>query len=198
MLEHYKLLDMNGFLHNFYPYVVNRPYIERCLRTSSQHSNSSSGAPPMQTFIEFNIIGDNKENAGLRPRATAIDPPNWSTLFLSVGVQINKFGTYDGAKFMRDVALSSADRGSLSQKYRARVKQVWTVGKDADQPVFGRWFGLVWKDLGSGGTLPGAKAVKLPIGLLIRILAVREMSMMTRTIIGHVLHRRVHLEMLLI
>jgi hypothetical protein len=54
----------------------------------------------------------------------------------------------------------------------------------------------VLKDLGSGGTLPGANAVTLPVGTLIRTLAARKMSMMTRTIISQVLHRRVHLRTL--
>jgi hypothetical protein len=71
------------------------------------------------------------------------------------------------------------------------------VVKDADQPVFGTWFGLVQKDLGSGGTLPGAFAVTLPVGMLIRTLAATGMSMMTGTITGHVLHHRVHPETLL-
>jgi hypothetical protein len=75
--------------------------------------------------------------------------------------------------------------------------RVWTVGKDADRPVFGTWFRLVRKDLGSEGTLPGTNAVTLPVGMLIQTLMVWEMSMMTGTITGQVLHRRVHPETLL-
>jgi hypothetical protein len=71
------------------------------------------------------------------------------------------------------------------------------VVKDADRPVFGTWFGLVQKDLGSGGTLPSAYAVTLPIEMLIRTLAATGMSMMTGTITGQVLHHRVHPETLL-
>jgi hypothetical protein len=56
----------------------------------------------------------------LRPQAAATDPPNWGTLFLSNGVQINKFGMNDGVEFMRDAALSSADPGSSSRGYCAR------------------------------------------------------------------------------
>jgi hypothetical protein len=51
--------------------------------------------------------------------------------------------------------------------------RVWTVGKDADRPVFGTWFRLI------------------------QTLMVWEMSMMTGTITGQVLHRRVHPETLL-
>jgi hypothetical protein len=120
MLEHYKLLDMNDFLHDFCPYVVNRPRIERCPRTSYQQSDPSSSAPPARTFIEFDIFGDDQENAGLRPRAAAADPPNWDTSFPSGGVQINEFGMNDGVEFMRDAALSGADPGSSSRGYRAR------------------------------------------------------------------------------
>jgi hypothetical protein len=65
MLEHYKLLDMSDFLHDFCPYVVNRPCIKRCPRTSSQQFDPSSGAPPARTFVEFDIFGDDQENAGL-------------------------------------------------------------------------------------------------------------------------------------
>jgi hypothetical protein len=66
------------------------------------------------------------------------------------------------------------------------------VGKDTARPVFGTWFELVQKDLGSGGTLPGPNAVTLPVRTLIRTLAATEMSMMTGTITGHVLCRRMH------
>jgi hypothetical protein len=80
---------------------------------------------------------------------------------------------------------------------RSPWPRVWKVGKDADRPVFETWFGLVQKDLGNGGTLPGANAVTLPVGTLIQILTAREMSMMTRTSTSQVLHRRVHPETLL-
>jgi hypothetical protein len=49
----------------------------------------------------------------------ATDPPNWGTSFPFAGVQINEFGTNDGAEFMRDAALSGADPGSSSRRYRA-------------------------------------------------------------------------------
>jgi hypothetical protein len=75
--------------------------------------------------------------------------------------------------------------------------RIWMVVKDTDRPVFGTWFGLVQKDLGSGGTLPGAIAVTLPVGTLIRTLAATGMSMITETITGQVLHHRVHSETLL-
>jgi hypothetical protein len=120
MLEHCKSLDMNDFLHDFCPYVVNQPHIESRPRTTSQKSDPSSGAPPAQTLIEFDIFGDDQENVGLRPRAAATDPPNWGTSFPSGGVQIYEFGTNDGAEFMRDAALSGADPGSSSRGYRAR------------------------------------------------------------------------------
>ena len=51
---------------------------------------------------------------GLQPWAAAVDLPIWGTSFPSSGIQINEFGTSDGAEFMRDAALSSADLGSLS------------------------------------------------------------------------------------
>jgi hypothetical protein len=120
MLEHYKSLDMNDFLHDCCPYIVNRPRIESRAQTTSQQSDPSSGAPPARTFIEFDIFGDDPESAGLRPRANAADPPNWGISFPSGRVQINKFGTNDGAEFMRDAALSSADPGSSNRGYRAR------------------------------------------------------------------------------
>jgi hypothetical protein len=53
------------------------------------------------------------------------------------------------------------------------------------------------KDLGSRGTLPGVNVVMLPIGTLIQTLATGEMSMMTGTITGQVLHHKVHPETLL-
>jgi hypothetical protein len=65
MLKHCKPLDMNNFLHNFCPYVVNRPRIESSPRTTSQQSDPSSGASPARTFVEFDIFGDDQENAGL-------------------------------------------------------------------------------------------------------------------------------------
>jgi hypothetical protein len=71
------------------------------------------------------------------------------------------------------------------------------VVKDTDRPIFGMWFGLMQKDLGSAGTLPGTFAVTLPVGTLIRTLAVTGMSMMTGTITSQVLHHRVHPETLL-
>jgi hypothetical protein len=71
------------------------------------------------------------------------------------------------------------------------------VGKDANRPVFGTWFGLVHKDLGWGATLPAPHAVTLPVRTLIQTLVAREMSMMTETITGQVLHRRVHPETIL-
>jgi hypothetical protein len=71
------------------------------------------------------------------------------------------------------------------------------VAKDADRPVFGMWFGLTRKDLGKRGRISGANAVMLPVETMIPPLKVRKMSMMTRTITGQVLHRRVHPEMLL-
>jgi hypothetical protein len=76
MLEHCKSLDMNDFLHDFCPYAVNQPRIERRLRTSSQQFDPSSGAPPARTFVKFDIFGDDQENAGLRPRAAATNTPN--------------------------------------------------------------------------------------------------------------------------
>jgi hypothetical protein len=102
MLEHCKSLDMNDFLHDFYPYVVNRPRIESRARTTSQQSDPSSSTPPARTFVEFDIFGDDPESVGLRPWANAIDPPNWGTSFPFGGVQINEFRTNDGAKFMRE------------------------------------------------------------------------------------------------
>jgi hypothetical protein len=113
-------LDMNDFLHDCCPYVVNRPRIESRAWTTSQQSDPSSSAPPARTFVEFDIFGDDPESAGLQPRANVVDPPNWGTLFPSGGVQINEFGTNDGAEFMRDAALSGADPGSSSRGYWAR------------------------------------------------------------------------------
>jgi hypothetical protein len=75
--------------------------------------------------------------------------------------------------------------------------RVWMVGKDTARLVFGTCFGLMQKDLGSGGTLPGVNAVTLPVGTLIRTLAATEMSMMTGTITSQVLRRRMHPETLL-
>jgi hypothetical protein len=114
MLEHCKSLDMNDFLHDFCSYVVNRPRIERHPRTSYQQSDPSSSAPPARRFVEFDIFGDDQENAGLRSWATATNPPNWGTLFPYAGVQINEFGMNDGAEFMRDAVLFGADPGFLS------------------------------------------------------------------------------------
>jgi hypothetical protein len=119
MLEHCKSLDMNDFLHDFCPYVVNRPRLESRPRTSFQQYDPSSSAPPTRTFVDFDIFGDNQVNTGLRPRPAATDPPNWGTSFPSSGVQINKFGTNDGAEFMRYAAFSSADPGSSSRGYWA-------------------------------------------------------------------------------
>jgi hypothetical protein len=121
MLEHCKSLDMNDFLHDFCPYIVNRPRIERCLVHSSQQSDPSSGAPPVRTFVEFNIFGDDQENVEMRPRVAAADPPNWDTLFPSGGVRINKFGTNDGAEYIKDAAFSSVDPRSWNRGYRARA-----------------------------------------------------------------------------
>jgi hypothetical protein len=53
------------------------------------------------------------------------------------------------------------------------------VGEDTARPVFGTWFGLVQKDLGSRGILPSANMVTLPVAILIRTMAATEMSMMT-------------------
>jgi hypothetical protein len=122
MLEHCKSLDMNDFLHDFCLYVVNRPHIERRPLHSSQQFDPSSGAPPAQTFVEFNIFGDDQENAEMRPRAVATDLPNWGTSFPSGGIRINEFGTNDGAEFIRDAALSGADPRSSSRGYRARAR----------------------------------------------------------------------------
>jgi hypothetical protein len=74
---------------------------------------------------------------------------------------------------------------------------VWTVAKDAEQPIFGTWFGLVRMDLGNGGRIPGANAVMLSVGMVIPPLKAREMSMMSGMITGQVLHRKVDLETLL-
>jgi hypothetical protein len=68
------------------------------------------------------------------------------------------------------------------------------VGKDDDRLVFETWFRLVRKDLESGVTHPGGNAVTLPVGTLIQTLTTREMSMMTGTITGQVLHCKVHSE----
>jgi hypothetical protein len=65
MLEYCKSLDMNDFLHDCYPYIVNRPRIESRARTTSQLSDPSSGALPARTFVEFDIFGDDPESAGL-------------------------------------------------------------------------------------------------------------------------------------
>jgi hypothetical protein len=81
---------------------------------------------------------------------------------------------------------------------RSPRPRVWTVDKDANRPIFEMWFRLVRKDLRNGRTLPGVKAVTFPVGMLIQTLTMREMSMMTGTIIGQVLHRRVYPETLLI
>jgi hypothetical protein len=56
----------------------------------------------------------------LQPRAAVADPSNWGTSFPSGGVQINEFGTNDGAEFIRDADLFGADPGSSSRGYRAR------------------------------------------------------------------------------
>jgi hypothetical protein len=120
MLEHWKSLDMNDFLHDFCPYVANRPCIEKRLVQPSKQGDLSSDALPARTFIDFNIFGDDQENAGLRPRAAIANPPNWGTSFLSGGVRINEFGTNDGGDFIKDATLSGADPGSLSRGYRVR------------------------------------------------------------------------------
>ena len=122
MLENWKLLDINDFLHNFCPYVVNQPCIKNSPQTTSQLSNPSSSAPPARTFIEFDIFQDDQENAGLRSQAATANLPNWGTSFPSGGIQINEFGTNDGIEFMRDAALSSTGPGSSSRGYRAQAQ----------------------------------------------------------------------------
>jgi hypothetical protein len=80
MLEECDLLDINNFLHDVSPYVVNQtrpPY--RVPATSPPQRAPSSTAPPVH-FVESEIF---ESASGAMPRRssdTQEDPPSWGTL----------------------------------------------------------------------------------------------------------------------
>lgn len=132
MLETCKSLDMNDFLHDQCPYVVPRPPIERRLPSTSQQPGPSGVRPPVRTFVEYDIFGDDVENAGLRGRPAGRPDPDWGT-FRSAGPGFNEFGTNEGAAFMRVPRRYAAEPGSSSRGFQARA---WTEQAHAG-PEFG-------------------------------------------------------------
>ena len=133
MLEICKSLDMNDFFHDQCPYVVPRPPIAGRRPSTSEQPGPSSVAQPIRTFTEYDIFGDDVENAGLGGRPEGQRDPAWGT-FRSGGLGFNEFGTNEGAGFMNIPPRTGADPGSSSRGYQARA---WTEEAPAGPDVGG-------------------------------------------------------------
>jgi hypothetical protein len=101
-LEECKLLDINDFLHNVSPYVVNRYVVSR-LRP--QYRAPPTGAPQLAPslavlpvhFIESNIFESVPVMMHERSPDTLEDLPNWGTTFSGGRARFEQFGTMEGA-----------------------------------------------------------------------------------------------------
>jgi hypothetical protein len=98
MLDYFKLLNMNNFLHDAYPYLINwlRLY-SHAPSSRGPQSGPFSTAHPVWAFVENDIFDSNPANMGERAPNAPIDLPNWGTTSRSEGHQTNQFGMNEGA-----------------------------------------------------------------------------------------------------
>jgi hypothetical protein len=95
ILEKCKLLDINYFLHNVSPYVVNRMLPPQRVATSNLSDSSRPAAVPHRHLVEMDIYGS-EETARERSSAPHQDTPNLGTFLGEGSREFNQFGTMQG------------------------------------------------------------------------------------------------------
>jgi hypothetical protein len=92
ILEECKYLDINEFLHNVSPYVVNRTLPPQRTATSNLSDSSCPAAVPHRRLVETNIFGS-REVARKRSSAPHQDTPNLGTFLGEGSREFNQFGS---------------------------------------------------------------------------------------------------------
>jgi hypothetical protein len=120
ILEECKSLNINDFLHNVRPYVVNRTLPPQRAATSNLSDSSRPAAMPRRRLVETNIFGSG-ETARERSSAPHQDTPNLGTFLGEGSREFNQFGTMQGG-MRRDPDVFAAQVGipvSSSRGYQS-------------------------------------------------------------------------------
>jgi hypothetical protein len=121
ILEECKSLDMNDFLHNVSPYVVNRTLPPQQAASSNVSDSSRPAAVPCRRLVETDIfrLGEMARERSSAPRQ---DTPNLGTFLGEGSRKFNQFGIMRG-EMRRDPDVFSAEEGnpvSSSREYQSQ------------------------------------------------------------------------------
>ena len=92
ILEECKLLDINDFLHDVSPYVVNHTLPPQRAASSNVCDLSRPAAVPRRRLVEMDIFGSG-ETMQERSSTPLQDTPNLGALFGEGNHEFNQFGT---------------------------------------------------------------------------------------------------------
>jgi hypothetical protein len=154
ILEECKLLDINDFLHNVSPYVVNRLLPPQRAASSNVSDSSRPVAVPCHRLVETDIFGS-VEMARERSSALHQDTPNLGIFFGEGSREFNQFGTMWG-EMRRDPDVFAAEEGNpvsssrgyqmgssarrggqFRSKKKSRLQPFPEQGETSDRPTIG-------------------------------------------------------------
>jgi hypothetical protein len=121
ILEEYKSLDINDFLYNVSPYVVNCTLPPQRATSSNVSDSSRPAAVPRCRLVETDIFGS-VETARERSSAPRQDTPNLGTFFGEGSREFNQFGTMRG-ETRRDPDVFAAEEGNPVSSSRGYQSQ---------------------------------------------------------------------------
>jgi hypothetical protein len=121
ILEECKSLDINDFLHNVGPYVVNRTLPPQRAASSNVSDSSRPVAVPRRRLVETDIFGSG-ETAWERSSAPCQDTPNLGTFLGERSHEFNQFGTMRG-EMRRDPDVFAAEEGNPVSSSRGYQSQ---------------------------------------------------------------------------
>jgi hypothetical protein len=102
ILDEYKLLDINDFLHNGSPYVVTQPLLPKHAAPSNVSQSARHSAMPPRCILELDIF-ESVERARERSSDTREDTPSLGTLYGEGSRGFNQFGTIQGEVTISDL-----------------------------------------------------------------------------------------------
>jgi hypothetical protein len=114
ILDEYKLLDINDFLHNGSPYVVTQPLLPKHAAPSNVSQSARHSAMPPRCILELDIF-ESVERARERSSDTREDTPSLGTLYGEGSRGFNQFETMQGevirSDFITEPGAFAAARG---------------------------------------------------------------------------------------
>jgi hypothetical protein len=111
ILDKCKSLDINDFLHNVSPYVVNHMLPPQRAAPSNVSDSSRPVAVPRCRLVETEIVGSG-ETTRERSSVPRQDTPNLGTLFGEGSREFNQFGTMQ-EEMHRDPDVFAVEVGNL-------------------------------------------------------------------------------------